>query len=404
VVKFFFENVVKKQFPDLDQRYVFSVWDDEEVQRRRGFDLCSNDMILNADGDTLIKLHVKTIRQFHNDRRRGVAGVRIWNMVSSNIYFSPTNSTNRIMMPMFAKKSVVDARTFFDHLWIVGVRQRSPDYSIVFPHSLGEAHHYTIARSPITMIIKYAFYLTLESNFKQFIRNNPIEVLTSMKRNIGVDVARNIFLRHLMVSGTCLSSGNFLLATPSKTSDLFPNLVRGDPFPGFSLPHGSRILCNYTFLNGYSYDVVGKVNKQHRIPLVDGFKSFISLNKLQSSRRQLCIKVQHVKFCEAQTYVFQLGSRHRRFGGAVTTRKLSASEDAFVMVIPLLPSAGEVDRSTFVRFVLSMNCQVSKHPMNGNESTSNYIGVGWYYEVPCKFHAYLKMPSNFVAPKQFRGV
>jgi hypothetical protein len=375
IVREFFESQVRPAFPEWKYSYRFAQWEDEEVQRQAGYDACTNDLVFIADGDMLVKLNPENIDRFAQDPRRGVGMVQVWNMVSSNIFFSGSNDTVTASKPIFQpvavnRKVIKDARTFFDHLWIVGVKQRPITENLIFPDSLGEAHHYTIGRTHISMMIKYAFYLTVPQNYQQFIANtNFINRAIASREKFGIPIVRNIFLRYILESGTCLSS-HYLHPTPDNVQKMFPSIVKGEPFPGFSLPYGQKLLCRFTFLSGHRYYATTEEDQiKLRVPIMNNIESYISLNRMQSLREKVCLKMENVTYCRARVLLLELNQK------ATEIRVVDAVNDSLsVFRIPL--QNGTIDETKFVRSVLAISCTVKNFDVD--------IGaIGWYQETSC---------------------
>lgn len=255
-VKAFFDTVIRTEFPHLRVIYRYKIWDDEGEQRNVGYHLATCEHVYAMEGDMFGYIDPARLLEFYNSREHVVASVYTINI----IYDSFTMGGGRF--PVIAKKNKLTAPDFFNWLWIVGIDRPPPQQSQLFFPYIGYTEHYTLARTRINMIAKYAFYKTAGGH------KVNLELFDKISKRYGKEIAREIFLRDLLESGTCLSS-NAILKPYSDLMSVGP-LQRKD------------FLCDFTYFS-------------RPIPLVANISSWSRLHSPYANSH--CLLFKNVKSC-----------------------------------------------------------------------------------------------------------
>lgn len=194
-VKRVLDNIIKPAFPHISVKYHYQVWDDEKGQRNFGFNACSHSIMIQVEGDMIMQLNAHALEAFVRDQWHDVSGIRVSNMVRSNLSMVASVGAEPLpFFPLIAKRNRLSADEYFNHLWIVGNAQGPRNQSQVAPEPIGYGYHLTLVRSLSAMASKYAFYRALQ----------PVEpmhdLLPDITASYGQDVAREVFVRSMPVS------------------------------------------------------------------------------------------------------------------------------------------------------------------------------------------------------------
>lgn len=214
-------------------QYRYKVWTSEREQRNVGFNLCTFDVMLQLEGDGIIKLYAPMLSAFLADKTSVVAWVSTHNMVNSKLMFTASLTKNQAeRFPLLVKRNLIAAEDYINHIWLVGVNQSVATHK-QFPISVGYKYHLSLLRSELCMLVKYSFYRALAGGQAE---TQKWQDLTTL---YGTTITRVLFLRSMCESATCFpSQGMYIIPVPFHDTSVatFLDVVQ--------LDH----LCYYSFL------------------------------------------------------------------------------------------------------------------------------------------------------------
>jgi hypothetical protein len=280
-VKRVLDTIIKPSFPHIDFKYHYQIWDDQKGQRNFGFNACSHPIMMQLEGDMLISFNARALEAFARDPEQLVSGTLVSNMVRSNVSMIPDVGVNPLhFFPMIAKRDLLTADEYFNHLWIVGKAQGPRNASQLSHAPVGYGYHLTLIRSLPAMASKYTYYRALAAD--EFAEDRSgLDNLLSMLPNVtaayGQDVARELFVRSLNVSAFGLPH-KLVHAVAPEMSGLFETAAAQKV---------DRLL-DYAYLSVDGADGNGAA----RLPMYSGMSAWALLPPTAVGSAQLCLSLE----------------------------------------------------------------------------------------------------------------
>ena len=283
-----------KIHPNITLKYHYEIWEDEFKQRIFGYSECSGPIVLQAEGDFLMKLDKEKLSSFCSDPTKGVGAFETVNLVDVDVimssqYFIERKTLPRV--PYIFKKSLVGASEYLNYLWLVGPKRKQPDKSLLFPAPVGLSLHYTLVRSLQSASLKYSFYVSnyyaVDAVEKSEELQTLVNTLTFIQSEYDDLTAMEVFARLRPESGICMpgpSNQRFLSKAPGRVQDLIDHFgVKNSPIPS---------LCDHKYFD-------------ETLPVFHGITSWISLRQLDTS--SISLSLQNILECRVTVVDYVLG-------------------------------------------------------------------------------------------------
>ncbi|MBT8524350.1 hypothetical protein G6724_00055 [Polynucleobacter paneuropaeus] len=178
-------NYVKNIFPFLDPNasrlseksdwksilsdsriiYDYRAYENEFHKRTFAYDVIIQNNIFLHDTDEFLEWDFDVLKEFI-DGDKAVASFRCQNLYGGGFQLVKSHLVDENSLPWkpFAfKKNIVNSSDHIDHLWLVGVKQKEKNSSLVFRKPIATGYHLTQMRSTVGQLQKYSFYSSLHA-------------------------------------------------------------------------------------------------------------------------------------------------------------------------------------------------------------------------------------------------
>jgi len=146
------------QYPDKI-KYTYQVFQDEYEKRIYGYNQCTYNMILLIDSDELLYLPKNELTLYLKSNQP-VGSCPIINMCNFGYLFTK----DVVRKNIFFNRNVISAEDHIDYLWLVGVKQKSPNHNYVYHIQSSLIYHLSLFRTKESLVTKYIFYTSLGQN------------------------------------------------------------------------------------------------------------------------------------------------------------------------------------------------------------------------------------------------
>jgi hypothetical protein len=140
-------------------KYTYHVFQDEHEKRLYGYNQCTYDCILLIDSDELLYLTKNHLQQFL-ESNKPVGSCPIINMCNFGYLFTK----DVVRKNIFFNRKVISAEDHIDYLWLVGIKQKLPNYEYVYHIQSCLIYHLSLFRTKESLVTKYIFYCSLNQN------------------------------------------------------------------------------------------------------------------------------------------------------------------------------------------------------------------------------------------------
>jgi hypothetical protein len=171
-------------------KYTYDIYENEEAKRIKGYNLCSNNIVLLVDTDEFITLDVAKMNDFINTKDKYVRCCKIYNMCDYNINFNPLTEKYILF-----KKEKISALDHLNYTWLMYCKTGEKIQKYMCFDEVGLIYHQTLCRNKFNNIIKFLFYILVYHKT----HNNPLNILDGYDNNtlfksLSIDEILNIFI------------------------------------------------------------------------------------------------------------------------------------------------------------------------------------------------------------------
>jgi len=218
-------------------KYSYRIFKDEYEKRVYGYNQCTHDLILLIDSDELLYLPMIELKSFL-ESNQPVGSCPIINMCNFGYLFTNGSARKNI----FFNRKVISAEDHIDYLWLVGVKQKAPNFHLIYYIQSCMIYHLSLFRTKESLITKYIFYISLYSQGKV---NNIFSTYNSIfSKNIIKEVFSNSRIEMLGLPSSQI------VYDMNNNNEILDNIIKPlQSFDSFYLQNkvGSSILSSVPF-------------------------------------------------------------------------------------------------------------------------------------------------------------
>ena len=236
-------------------KYFYDIWETEEQKRIFGYDKCTHNIIMAIDSDEFLDIDSRELTHFIKSDNVAVAGLRVINLCNFFYSFSPGEPRKNVLF----KKDIIDSQSHLDYLWLVGCKQKTPNYSIIFNYEKTIMYHCSLLRSEDSLLTKYIFYCSLYNKV-----HNVNDYCFKFMDDIAIEIQRKIFTRS-RIEGLGLPSNLTVydnirpideasaevptLNFCGYNTNLRNQIVSFEKYDNFYIKNGDNIVNDYSFFS-----------------------------------------------------------------------------------------------------------------------------------------------------------
>jgi len=227
-VRMYLERAIAEILPEAAITYEFRIWETQKHQRAYGFKHCTHDVMLQCEGDMIVRFNQDALQNFLEDDTH-IAGVNVMNLIGSNaMMVGKLSDLGLYRFNLLVKRKLISHEDYFRSIWIVGSSGK-PSAQVKYHLPLvGAGYHLTLVRSLETMVVKYAYYRALHGELANNatytgIFNRMVNELSMVARMHGVRIARDLFVRSHNASALCIPEEFYIMKPPLPLHEFSPS-------------------------------------------------------------------------------------------------------------------------------------------------------------------------------------